>query len=177
VRIGDIAELEGPWAAIVFWHSLEHLRGSGAAVRHAARMLAPSGVLVIAMPNADSLQAQAFGDRWLALDLPRHLIHVPAAALVDALRAEGLRVERTSHVRGGQAVFGWLHGLVGSLPGELDLYDAIRRREARRRPITAGQRTAAIVVAALLLPIAVACAAFEAALRRGGSVYVEARRG
>ena len=28
-------EIEGPWAAIVFWHSLEHLRDAGAALDHA----------------------------------------------------------------------------------------------------------------------------------------------
>ena len=67
-----------PCAAIVFWHSLEHLRDAGAALDHAASLLDPDGVVVIAMPNPASLQARAFGDRWLALDLPRHLVHVPA---------------------------------------------------------------------------------------------------
>jgi hypothetical protein len=176
VRTGDIAELEGPWAAIVFWHTLEHLRASGASLEHAARMLAPGGVLVIAMPNSNSLQATAFGDRWLALDLPRHLVHVPASALIGALHKAGLRIERVSHLRGGQSVFGWLHGLVGSLPGRIDLYDAIRRPAARRRPITSACRKAALIAAALLLPVAASCAALEAALQRGGSVYVEARR-
>ena len=87
------------------------------------------------MPNPDSLQARAFGDRWLHLDLPLHLVHVPAPALLARLRALGLRVERVSYLRGGQVVFGWLHGIVGLLPGHPDLYDAIRRPEARRRPL------------------------------------------
>ena len=175
VRNAEITGIEGAWAAVVFWHSLEHLRGAGRALEHATRILAPQGLLVIAMPNSDSLQARVFGDRWLALDIPRHLVHLPAPTLIEALRGEGMRVERVSHVRGGQAVFGWLHGMVGSLPGGIDLYDAIRRPEARRQPIARGRRRAALAAAALLLPIAVTCAALEAALRRGGSVYVEAR--
>ncbi len=130
-----------------------------------------------AMPNAASLQARAFGDRWLALDLPRHLVHVPAGALVQRLRDLGLTVERVSHLRGGQVVFGWLHGLVGSLPGRPDLYDAIRRPAARRRPLSAGRRVALLAAATLLLPVAAVLGLAEAALRRGGSVYVEARRG
>lgn len=176
MRADEISEVGGEWAGVVFWHSLEHLRGAGAALDHAAAMLEPGGVLVIAMPNSASLQARAFGDRWLALDLPRHLVHVPAPALLDRLRHLGLRVERVSHLRGGQAVFGWLHGLVGSLPRHLDLYDAIRRPDARRQPLSAGRRAAALLAATLLLPAAAASAAVEAALRRGGSVYVEARR-
>ena len=33
----------------------------------------------------------AFGDRWLALDLPRHLVHLPAGRLVARLETLGLR--------------------------------------------------------------------------------------
>ena len=33
-------------------------------------------------------------------------------------------------------MFGWLHGLVGMLPGHPDLYDAIRRCEARQDQVS-----------------------------------------
>lgn len=176
VRSGEVSEIEGPWAAIVLWHALEHLGDAGAALAHLSTTLAPGGVIVIAMPNPGSLQARAFGDRWLALDPPRHRVHVPAPALLARLRDLGLRVERVSHLRGGQAVFGWLHGLVGSLPRHPDLYDAIRRPAARSAPLSAGARAGALAAAVVLLPVAAALALGEAALRRGGSTYVEARR-
>jgi hypothetical protein len=164
-------------ARIVFWHSLEHLRHAGTALDRAAQLLAPGGILVVAIPNLDSLQARAFGERWFALDLPRHLVHVPARALIERLRELGLEPARVSYLRGGQVVFGWLHGIVGSLPGHPDLYDAIRRPEARRGPIPVRERAATLVAGALALPISTACALLEASLRRGGTVYVEARRG
>jgi len=167
----------GEWAAVVFWHSLEHLPQAGAAIRHAARLLAPGGVVVVAVPNAASLQARAFGDRWLHLDPPRHLVHLTAAALRAGLERCGLRVERVSHVRGGQIAIGWLDGLVGSLPGGLDLYQALRRADARSRPLSRGQWAASLAVGAALAPVALACSAVEVALRRSGTVYVEARRG
>ena len=176
VREADVAEVEGTWAAIVFWHSLEHLRDAGATLGEAAGRLEPDGVMVVAMPNPASLQARAFGERWFALDLPRHLVHVPADVLLARLRDLGLRPSRVSYTRGGQIVFGWLHGIVGTLPGNPDLYDAIRRPEARRTPISAGRRALVLGVATLALPIAAACAAVEVALRRGGTVYVEAKR-
>jgi SAM-dependent methyltransferase len=176
VRAEELLEVEGTWAAVVLWHALEHLRDAGRALEHAAGLLGDRGVIVIAMPNAESLQARALGERWFALDLPRHIVHVPAAALLERLRGLGLRVERVSQLRGGQAAFGWLHGLVALLPGDLDLYDAIRRPGARRGPLPARRRAAALAAGALLLPVAIAFALAEAALRRGGSVYVEARR-
>jgi hypothetical protein len=84
------------------------------------------------VPNAASLQARLFGDRWLALDLPRHLVHISPPALLSQVEALGFRVERVSYLRGGQVLFGWLHGIVGRLPGHPDLYDAIRRGQARQ---------------------------------------------
>jgi SAM-dependent methyltransferase len=172
----DIDDVEGPFAAVVFWHSLEHLRRPREALERAAGLLAPAGVLAVAVPNADSLQARAFGERWFALDLPRHLVHLPARTLERTLRDLGLEVERRSHLRGGQVLFGWLHGLVGAMPGRPDLYDAIRRPPARRRPLSAGRRAGALAAAVALVPVASAATLLEALLRRGGTVYLEARR-
>jgi SAM-dependent methyltransferase len=173
---GELDDLTGEWAAVVFWHALEHLRAPAAALVRAGELLAPRGVVVVAIPNVESLQARAFGDRWFALDLPRHLVHVPPRTLIAGMRAAGLRPERVSHVRAGQGIFGWLHGFVGLLPGAPSLYDAIRRPPARSRPMSPGRRATALAAAAVLAPVAAVCAAAEVAARRGGSVYVEARR-
>ena len=176
VRSGDLGDIDGEWAAIVFWHSLEHLPHPAAELERAAALLAPRGVIVISVPNTESLQARLFGDRWLALDLPRHLVHIPAAALTERLRALGLGIERVSHWRGGQVLFGWLHGLVGSLPGRPNLYEAIRRPEARSRPLSPRARAGTLAAGVLLFPAAALASAIEVALGRGGSVYIEARR-
>jgi SAM-dependent methyltransferase len=165
----------GGWAAIVFWHSLEHLPDARATLAAAAGGLAPGGVVVVAVPNSDSLQARAFGAHWLHLDPPRHLVHLSAAALRARLEQLGLRVERVSYWRGGQVVFGWLDGLVGAPPPHLSLYDAIRRPQARFAPLGRGRRAAALLLAVLLAPPAIAASAAEIAARRGGSVYMEAR--
>jgi SAM-dependent methyltransferase len=171
----DLDELDERFGAIVFWHSLEHLPAPSRALRRAAELLLPGGVMVIAVPNAGSLQAKVFGDDWLALDLPRHLVHLPADALLGRLTELGLQVERVSHVRGGQVVFGWLHGMVAKLPHAPDLYDALRRPAARQEAMDTRGRTLALAAAVVMTPAAIALAGLEAALRRGGSVYVEAR--
>ena len=130
----------------------------------------------MAVPNATSLQARAFGDRWLALDLPRHLVHLSPPALLAKIEALGLRVERVSYLRGGQVVFGWVHGFVGRLPGHPDLYDAIRRSEARQAAHGPALRVYALSAAVVALPFALAATAVEVAARSGGTIYVEARR-
>jgi SAM-dependent methyltransferase len=177
VRDEPLREVEGEWAAVVFWHSLEHLPDPGDAIREAARLLRPGGVLVVAVPNSDSLQARAFGDRWLHLDPPLHLVHLSRRALVSRLEDSGFAVDRVSNTRGGQVVIGWLDGLVGALPGDLRLYQALRQPEARNTPVSPRQRALTLATAALLLPVAAAGAAAEVALGNAGTVYVEAHRG
>jgi len=177
VRDVELEQMDGSWSALIFWHSLEHLREPVRALLHAATLAAPGGVLVVAVPNAASLQARAFGDRWLHLDVPRHLVHITPPALVSAIEAAGFRVIRVSYLRGGQVVFGWLHGLVGKFfPGHPDLYDAIRRSEARQAAQSPIFRLYTLAAAVITLPAALLTTGFEVAARAGGTIYVEARR-
>jgi len=175
-QIVDFDERRGEWASVVFWHSLEHLRDPGAALERAAALLRPGGALVVALPNAGSWQASLFGDRWFALDIPRHLVHVPTDALVRRISGAGLIPRRVNTWRGGQVAFGWLHGLIGKMPGHPDLYDAIRRPEARQAPMSERRRLATLAAAVASLAPAIALACVEVAGGRGGTVYVEAHR-
>ena len=176
VEMVDFDERPGEWAAVDFWHSLEHLREPRAALRRACSLLAPSGVVIIAIPNRASWQARWLGNRWLALDLPRHLVHLPAGALVDGVRECGLEIDRVSYWRAGQVVFGWLDGLVSMLPGKPSLYDAIRQADARATAMSHSRRVTTLVAGAALTPVAIVLATAEVAARAGGSVYIEARR-
>lgn len=176
VRDVEFEEMEGAWSAVIFWHSLEHLRQPIRALRHAATLVVPGGVLVVAVPNAASIQARLFGDRWLALDVPRHLVHISPPALLSTLESLGFRIQRVSYLRGGQVLFGWLHGLVGLLPGHPDLYDAIRRSHARRIAQSPAFRLYTLAAAIIALPVAAVATVIEVAARSGGTIYVEARR-
>lgn len=175
VLAGSLADCEGGWGAIVMWHSLEHLAAPRQALAEAAARLVEGGIIVIAVPNWDSVQARVFGSRWLHLDLPRHLSHLTAGSLTAALLAEGLEPIEVSYRRGGQVVFGWLHGFVGWLPGHPDLYQAIRRPSARAvdGPVP---RWLVLVSAVFLGPLAVVAAGLEVMGRRGGTVCVVGRK-
>lgn len=170
-----IQEVEGRFAAIVFWHSLEHLPDAGQVIEAAAARLLPGGVLIIAVPDLSSRQARWLGDRWLHLDLPRHLVSLTTASLTSGLRDNGLDVITVSRTRGGQNLIGWLDGLVAFLPGRLDLYQALRRKDARRVRMGPVRRAASILAGIVLAPVALACAAIEVLTGPTGSVYVEGR--
>jgi SAM-dependent methyltransferase len=175
-EIDDFNERPGEWAAVVFWHSLEHLPRPAAALDQAVALLAPGGVVAIAVPNLSSWQARCFGRRWLHLDLPRHLVHVPASALQAGVGERGLTLDRVSYWRGGQILFGWLHGMVAQLPGHPDLYSAIRRPSAQERRSAGLRRLTVLLAACAMAPAAVLLALAEIAAGAGGTVYVEARK-
>jgi SAM-dependent methyltransferase len=176
IRQAEVEEVDGSWSAVIFWHSLEHVRHPARALSHAATLVAPGGKLIVAVPNATSMQARAFGDRWFALDLPRHLTHISPEALVAKINEAGLQVESVSYYRGGQVVFGWIHGLVSMLPGHPDLYDVIRRSEARSADQGPALRAFALAAAVAVVPVALVASAIEVAARSGGTVCVEASR-
>lgn len=168
---------ERDFAAIVFWHSLEHLPDSGAVIRAAAERLAPGGFVFIAVPDVGSPQARVFGDSWLHLDLPRHLVHLTTGSLESGLKERGIEPVHVSRTKGGQNLIGWLDGMVSKLPGDLDLYQALRRKDARRIEMGAGRRVASILAGILLSPVALVCAAVEILRGRSGTVYIEGRLG
>jgi SAM-dependent methyltransferase len=176
IRTAELTDMTGSWSAVIFWHSLEHVRQPVRQLRHAASLVVPGGMLVVAVPNAASLQARLFSDQWLALDLPRHLVHICPKALLAEIEELGFTVERVSYLRGGQVLFGWLHGLVRQLPGHPDLYDAIRRSEAQQQAQNPARRLYALAAGVVALPFGLVGTAVELATKTGGSIYVQARR-
>ncbi len=74
---------------VTFWHSLEHTADPRAALEEARRVLRPDGLLMLEVPNLDSLQARVFGRFWVHLDPPRHRYHFTPPALRRMLQLAG----------------------------------------------------------------------------------------
>jgi 2-polyprenyl-3-methyl-5-hydroxy-6-metoxy-1,4-benzoquinol methylase len=60
---------------ITLWHVMEHLEHLHDTWDKLKEILRPEGVLVIAVPNCSSFDAQIYGNEWAAYDVPRHLWH------------------------------------------------------------------------------------------------------
>ena len=170
----------GEWAAVVFWHSLEHLPEPGEAIRArrpaaGARRASWSSPC----PNTDSLQARVFGDRWLHLDLPRHLVHLSARALRSGLERPGF-ASRAGLLRPRRPDRDRLARRAGRRAARATSTSTRRCAgpQARSVPLAAARQRAASIAAACPAAAGGASPAprVEVALRRSGTVYVEARR-
>lgn len=60
---------------ITLWHVLEHIEPLNEWMGRLAELLADEGVLIIAVPNMSSYDADRYGTYWAAYDVPRHLWH------------------------------------------------------------------------------------------------------
>jgi 2-polyprenyl-3-methyl-5-hydroxy-6-metoxy-1,4-benzoquinol methylase len=79
----------GSFDVITMRHSLEHVPDPPAILRAARELLAPSGRLVIQVPNFAGWDVEYFGDAAIALDLPIHLTHFTPDTLRAMLEREG----------------------------------------------------------------------------------------
>jgi SAM-dependent methyltransferase len=83
------AELDGPFDAIVFQHSLEHVVEPLDDLGRARGLLREGGLLLVSAPNFGCWQRRAFGSAWFHLDLPRHRTHLTARGLERLLERAG----------------------------------------------------------------------------------------
>lgn len=84
--------------AITMWHVLEHLYDPLDYLKRFYEILSDEGVLVIAVPNHKSRDAQVFGPDWAAYDVPRHLWHFGPNTLRRMVGEAGFRVSETRHM-------------------------------------------------------------------------------
>ena len=67
--------------AITLWHVLEHLEDPVDVKQWISQRLTERGVLIVAVPNHRSWDAQYYKEFWAAYDVPRHLWHFSKESL------------------------------------------------------------------------------------------------
>lgn len=60
---------------ISMWHVLEHVPDLHGRIEELKSILKQDGLLIVAVPNRNSHDAQHYGKHWAAYDVPRHLWH------------------------------------------------------------------------------------------------------
>lgn len=66
---------ENNFDVITLWHVLEHVQDMDEYMIKIHSVLREDGILFVALPNLNSLDASIYKDKWAAYDVPRHLWH------------------------------------------------------------------------------------------------------
>lgn len=91
----SLSEMTGVYDFIMFHHSFEHVADPLDTLRHAHRVLAPEGVILIRIPLAGGYAWRTYGVDWVQLDAPRHLFLHTAESMRLLADQAGLRIEET----------------------------------------------------------------------------------
>jgi 2-polyprenyl-3-methyl-5-hydroxy-6-metoxy-1,4-benzoquinol methylase len=108
VHAGTLREAALPAASfdvITLIDVLEHLHTPWEDLKEVSRILADEGLLVVRIPNLESIDAKWFGPAWLGWDLPRHLTFVSRLCLIQSLNELGLKVTKIGNASGSYTTF------------------------------------------------------------------------
>lgn len=93
------ANPERKFDAVTLWHVLEHVTDLDATLNYFKSSLKDSGVLIIAVPNYTSFDAQHYKQFWAAYDVPRHLYHFEVNSVSRLLGKFGFKLIDTKPMK------------------------------------------------------------------------------
>lgn len=79
---------------ISLWHVLEHVPNLKEQIQQLRSLLQPNGVLVIAVPNFESYDAQYYKEHWAAYDVPRHLWHFSKKGITRIFKENDMELKQ-----------------------------------------------------------------------------------
>ena len=172
----DLDQIAGTeqFDCITMWHSLEHMKDIKSTLRLLAKLLAPKGQLIIAVPNNDSLQAKLFGPQWLPLDVPRHLFHFDPGSLRIGLEKSGFNVCRSRHHEIEYNLIGWSQSALNYLNCTPNIFFDFLSGKGKHHSIWA--KTSNFILGSILTLASTAALLVEALIGRNGTFVMAACR-
>ncbi|MCL4458355.1 MAG: class I SAM-dependent methyltransferase [Chloroflexi bacterium] len=104
VFAGQLEEAGFPAAhfdVVTLWNVLEHLPDPTGSLKEIERVLKEDGLLLLTIPNLDSVDSRLFGPYWALLEIPRHLYLFPSDALERMLTEAGFKIVKRECFFGG----------------------------------------------------------------------------
>lgn len=113
---------------ISFWHVLEHMDNPWDYLESARNNIAKDGLLIVGVPNIDSLEFKTFGKYWFHLAPKFHLWHFSPHSLDILLRKTGFKVKSIDHWSVEHHLTGVLQSFINGTAGS----DAVLHRFIKR---------------------------------------------
>ncbi|MFZ9981205.1 MAG: class I SAM-dependent methyltransferase [Cyclobacteriaceae bacterium] len=90
---GEEKNIQEQYSVITLWHALEHTENPKETISLLKEKLSKGGIIVIAVPNFNSADAERYKDHWAAYDVPRHLWHFSEKSIVELASSTGMNLK------------------------------------------------------------------------------------
>jgi SAM-dependent methyltransferase len=145
--------------ALTLFHVLEHLPHPKPLLEELIKNnLKEDALVVIEVPNINSWQSRIAGNRWIHLDVPRHINHFTPRRLEEFLRELGLRPVKRSFFSFHLGVLGMVDSLLKLFGYQKNIIYELKNKKSRTL----------LVKIALLLPFAIIAERIASVLGKGG---------
>jgi SAM-dependent methyltransferase len=157
-------------------HVLEHMKKPRETLSECNRILKKGGLLVVAVPNIDSLQAKFGKKNWFQLDIPFHLYHFSSKGLVGLIESKLFHVDLIRHFKFEYNPFGWLQTMLNASGiQENHLYNLLKSSELKNKdnnnsPLMDSIKSFLFIP--LYLPLSFLFSIIEAMFKKGGTIEV-----
>ena len=151
---------------ITLFHVLEHLPQPKQLLKNLiADNLKPAGMLIMEVPNLSSWQSRIAGDKWMHLDIPRHISHFSQERMKKFCAELGLEIVRTEYFSWHLGVLGMCHSILSDFGYRGKIIRDLKHNDK------------SLLLALIpILPIAIVAEVFASAFKKGGVIRVYCRR-
>jgi len=160
---------------ISFWHVLEHVDRPWTYLAAARRKVQPSGLVVIGVPNIDSIERMVTGRRWFHLVPAYHLWHFTPQSMTRLLEKTGFQVKSIDYYSVEHHLTGILQSFVNKTSGSDSVLHKLVKRSDGGVHLSFGDIAWSVFWMTLGLPMVVAFWIMGALTKRPGTFVVVAR--
>jgi SAM-dependent methyltransferase len=161
---------------ITLWQVFEHLNNPGKHLTEIWRILKDDGILIVSVPNIESLQAAISRNKWFHLDLPRHKYHFSPMTVSEMLAKFNFSIKKVKHFSLEYNPFGFWQSFFNLFGLEINFAYKYLKRGIIQKEYTLPLRIYTILCTFLLwfpfLVIAFFMSFIESILKRGGTITV-----
>lgn len=79
---------------ITLWHVFEHLYNPNEIIKKLKSLIKDEGVIILAVPNYESYDAQHYKEFWAGYDVPRHLYHFSQSSIKTLIKQHNLKLKK-----------------------------------------------------------------------------------
>ncbi len=95
----SLIEIDRKFDIITLWHVLEHVHDLNEKIKSLKKLLKEDGIIFIAVPNHESVDAIHYKNNWAGYDVPRHIWHFSKSNMHQLLQNHGLTLAKTEPMK------------------------------------------------------------------------------